>query len=64
GEVTVTLPSGTTLLAVEVLDMLGHVVLRSSGEDRTLHLQHLASGVYSLRLFTTAGESMVRVVRE
>lgn len=63
-EVRIDLPAGAVLLATEVSDMLGKVVLRSTGDARHLHLRDLSTGVYSIRILTSSGEWVGRVVRE
>jgi hypothetical protein len=63
GLVTLTLPATTELLAVEILDMLGKVVLRQDGQLRTVDLSTLSSGVYTVRLTTGTGHWTGRVVR-
>jgi hypothetical protein len=64
GDVHIALPNGTMLLSTEVVDVQGKVVLRSTGDGRTLELQGLSSGIYTLRLSTSNGEWIGRVVKE
>lgn len=64
GLLTVTLPTTANLLALEVCDMLGKVVLRRPGNTRTVDLSALSTGVYTIRVTTDTGHWTGRVVRE
>lgn len=62
--VTILLPTRTTLLRAEVMDMLGKVVWRANGAERTFSMRTLAPGVYMVRLSTNGGHWLGRVVKE
>ncbi|MFN8351873.1 MAG: T9SS type A sorting domain-containing protein [Flavobacteriales bacterium] len=64
GPVRLQVDATTRITAVEVIDVNGHIVLRSAPQaDRTIDLSTLPAGVYTVRAYGTSGVLVGRVVR-
>lgn len=68
-KLNITKPSNAASLKFEMLDMHGRVVLfenniLSNTEKATLSIDHLETGVYTLRVFNTSGYKTFKVVKQ
>ena len=49
---------------VDVIDMQGRVVLQQHGSSRTVNMQSVASGIYTVQIHTEAGVVPIRIVKQ
>lgn len=52
------------IMLIEVIDLQGRTVLQQQGNNRTIDLQALPAGIYTLRIHTEAGAVSMRIVKQ
>lgn len=62
-------PSNTSSLKIEMLDMNGRIVLvenkaLTNAKEASVRIEHLESGVYTLRVFNSKGQKSFKVVKQ
>ena len=53
-----------SIIKVVVLDMQGRVVLQQQGGSRTVNMQSVASGIYTVQVHTEAGIATLRILKQ